>query len=116
MTSDIAYRRTMTEAELALWERSSSLANFHLHAMVMQIDRIRMPVEPNDQFVLRPIAEFEFLCVSLVRLRRAAALAATIPAIQPKIQAAIASFDAANPTPDFSQRVGAAGGGRLGPG
>jgi hypothetical protein len=93
----IAYRRTMTEAELALWERSRSLANFHLHAVAMQIDRIRKPVGRNEEFVLRPVAEFQFLCVSHVRLRRAAALAATIPAIQPQIQSAIASFDGAIP-------------------
>lgn len=96
----------MTERELALWDRSRSLANFHIHAVAMQIARIKDACERlddeialalDDQFVLRPIAEFQFLCVSLVRLRRAAVLAATIPSIKREIRAAIAAYDAAIP-------------------
>lgn len=64
----------------------------------MQIARIREAIEPSDnQFVLRPVAEFQFLCVSLVRLRRAAELAATIPGVESAMEAAILAYDAAIP-------------------
>jgi hypothetical protein len=94
------------EHELALWDRSRSLANFHIHAVAMQVARFRDAIKaPDDQFVLRPIAEFQFLCVSLVRLKRAAQMAATVPSIEPEMQTAIAAYDAAIPRLDTLRNV-----------
>lgn len=87
----------MDEAELAKWDRSRSLASFHVHAIAMQVRRIRTPISPDDEFVLRPIAEFGFLCVSLIRLRRAAIIAASIPSLRDKIEAALGDYDKAIP-------------------
>jgi hypothetical protein len=96
----------MTDEELALWDRGRSLANFHIHAVAMQAARFRSAIkEPDNRFVLRPVAEFEFLCVSLVRLKRAAQLAATIPSIKVKMETAIAAYDAAIPRLDTLRNV-----------
>jgi hypothetical protein len=72
----------------------------------MQIARIRnWKPDDDDQFVHRPVADFEFLCVSLLRLRRAALLAATIPAIKPEMRAAISAYDAALPRMSMLRNV-----------
>lgn len=53
----MGYPSFMTERELALWDRSRGLASFHLHAVAMQIARVRNACEaPDEQFVLRPRA------------------------------------------------------------
>ena len=54
--------------------------------------------EPEDAaFVFRRWADFHFLIVALTRLRRAAVLAAKVPAIRAQIQTAIRTFDQALP-------------------
>jgi hypothetical protein len=54
--------------------------------------------EPEDDaFVFRRLADFDFLIVALVRLRRAAMIGARIPETKQIISAAIEAFDAALP-------------------
>ena len=51
-----------SEENSARYERARSLSNFHLHAIDMQIERIRESLEKIDRrFVLRPFAEVEYL-------------------------------------------------------
>jgi hypothetical protein len=82
---------------LAIYERARRLAN--IAVWTVQIQRRRLSTdEPEDgEFIFRRWADFQFFIIALTRLRRAAALAAKVPALASDIQKAIHEFDAAVP-------------------
>ncbi len=88
---------TQSEIDLTIYQRSRSLANFHLFSICTQIERIRAEVDGDDIFIMKPIADFEFLAVALVRFRRAASLASKVAKLKTVMDRAIAEFDAAIP-------------------
>lgn len=54
--------------------------------------------EPEDEvFVFRRLTDFDFLIVALIRLRRAAMIAARVPETKRIVSVAIGTFDAALP-------------------
>lgn len=81
----------------ATYERARRLANVAIWSVDLQCRRLRT-TEPEDAtFVLRRWADFDFLVVSLTRLRRAAELAARVPELHPLLPDAIEQFDRALP-------------------
>jgi hypothetical protein len=81
----------------ATYDRARRRANISLWAVALQRRRLET-TEPEDKdFVFRRWADFDYLLVSLTRLRRAACLAATIPELQTQLNLAIAAFDTALP-------------------
>ena len=79
------------------YERARRLANRSLWSIALQCRRLASSEPEDSDFVFRKWADFDFLVVSLTRLRRAAKLAASIPEIHPSLDAAIREFDAALP-------------------
>lgn len=79
-------------------ERALRFANIAMFAIALQRRRLSS-VEPEDeQFVLRWLADLEFMISALRRLRRAAQLAAKATTVRAEVEAAIAEFDAAVPS------------------
>ncbi len=76
----------------AVYEDARMLANFYVHAVAMQISRVRQEVSVSDQFVMRPFVDFEFLLVALVRLRRAACAIRKVPVAREAMQQAIKEY------------------------
>ena len=77
----------------ALYEDARILANIYVHAVAMQISRVRQKVSDSDQFVMRPFADLEFLLVTLVRLKRAACAIREVPVAREAMQQAIKEYD-----------------------
>ncbi len=77
----------------AVYEDARILANFYVHAVAMQISRVRQEVSASDQFAMRPFVDFEFLLVTLVRLKRAACAIRKIPCAREAMQQAIKEYD-----------------------
>ena len=65
----------------AIYERARRLANQALWTVDLQRRRLNSDEPEDDKFVLRKWSDFHFLIVALTRLRRAAELAARVPAI-----------------------------------
>lgn len=81
----------------ATYERARRLANIAIWSVHLQCRRLRA-AEPEDvDFVLRKWADFDFLVVALVRLRRAARLTAQVPELESSLLAAIETFDSTLP-------------------
>lgn len=85
------------EIDIARYERAKSMANFYIWAVKLQIDRLNAEYDASDDFVLKPIADFEFLMTAIVRFRRAADLAKSVAAIKTNIETGISEFDEAIP-------------------
>jgi hypothetical protein len=102
----IAYFRTASEmprgsipkpTAKATYERARRLANIATWSVHLQCRRLES-TEPEDvAFVLRRWTDFDFLIVALVRLRRAAQLAADIPELKSALVPATTQFDDALP-------------------
>jgi hypothetical protein len=94
----MAKRRHLSKPNAgATYERARRLANLAVWSIDLQCRRLRSAEPEDSTFVLRRWADFGFLVVSLIRLRRAAQLAASLPNVQPLILPAIECFDAALP-------------------
>lgn len=87
----------MEPTSAATYERARRLANQLLWAIDLQCVRLASSEPEDSDFVFRKWVDFDFLVVSLIRLRRVAKLAASIPEIQPSLDAAIREFDDALP-------------------
>ena len=78
----------------AVYEDARILANIYVHAVAMQISRVRQEVSGSDRFVMRQFVDFEFLLVTLVRLKRAAcAIKKEVPVAREAMQQAIKEYD-----------------------
>jgi hypothetical protein len=84
-------------SHFATYERARRLANIELYTVALQRRRLRTKEPEDGEFLFRRWADFHFLVVALVRLRRAAELAAEIPKIKNEIRLALHKFDAAVP-------------------
>ena len=93
-------------ADAAILERAVSLATEAMHTVALQRRRVRSSEPEDEVFLLRYWADLQFLIVALRRLRRAAELAAKVPAAGVKINRAIATFDAALPMLQTMRNVG----------
>jgi hypothetical protein len=87
----------MTAVSSATYERARRLANLALWSIDLQCRRLRTSEPEDEAFIFRKWADFGFLIVALVRLRRAASLAARISEIRSIMLLALAQFDAALP-------------------
>ena len=84
-------------SDAASYERARRLANIAVWTAKLQRRRL-LTREPEDgEFLFRRWADFQFLIVALIRLRRAASLAAKISVVADDIRAALDEFDAALP-------------------
>jgi hypothetical protein len=93
-------------SEEATIERAASMAGEAVRMVALQRRRLRS-VEPEDEeFVFRRWADFQFMLVSLVRLRHAALLAAKPRLTREHINCAVVSFDAALPAMRGMRNVG----------
>lgn len=79
------------------YERARRLGNLALWTVDLQRRRINSDVPEDNKFILRRWSDFDFLVVALIRLRRAAQLAAKVPQIRAKMDAALKKFDVALP-------------------
>jgi len=80
---------------LTLAEEARHFANLYAHAAELQIRRMNQP--PDEIFPLGWFTDFEFLLVSLRKLRRSAELVQRIPSVQAEMQIALSAYDAALP-------------------
>jgi hypothetical protein len=87
----------MTTKEAATYERARRLANISLWAVDLQCRRLSSTEPEDTEFIFRKWADFDFLIVSLTRLRRAAKLTANIPQFNSRLSAALREFDASLP-------------------
>jgi hypothetical protein len=83
--------------DMATYERARRRANIAVWTIALQRRRLRSEEPEDNEFVFRKWADFDFLIVSLTRLRRAAVLASRVPGIRTEIQAALKQFDASLP-------------------
>jgi hypothetical protein len=81
----------------ATYERACRLANVAMWSIDLQCRRLRTSEPEDEKFILRKWADFDFLIVSLWRLRRAAELAAGVHQLKRSLRAAIRRFDTALP-------------------
>lgn len=81
----------------ATYERARRLANQALWTVDLQHRRLNSVEPGDDKFIFRKWSDFHFLIVALTRLRRAAELAAKVPAIREQVHGALQIFDAALP-------------------
>lgn len=93
-------------SDAATMERAHSLANEAIHMVALQRRRLQSD-EPEDQaFIFRRWADFQFLVISLRRLRLAGVLAAQPEASRTMIESAISKFDEALPGLQKMRNVG----------
>ena len=82
---------------VATFERAFRLSNMAMHSVALQVRRLRSS-EPEDSiFVLRKWSDFDFLVVSLTRLRRAVQLACELSQAKAALESALQDFDEALP-------------------
>ncbi len=82
----------MKPTSKATYERARRLANLSLWTIRLQCRRLQSSEPEDNVFAFRVFADFDFLIVALIRLRRAVKLAANIPEFQEEILAALAGI------------------------
>ncbi|MGC1165837.1 MAG: hypothetical protein WA862_07010 [Solirubrobacterales bacterium] len=93
-------------SDAATLERAHSLANEAVHMVALQRRRLQSE-EPEDQaFIFRRWADFQFLVISLRRLRLAGLLAAKHEVSRAAIRSAIREFDESLPDLQKMRNVG----------
>jgi len=80
---------------LTLADEAHHFANLYVHAVRLQIKR--MSQDPSDEFPLSWFVDFEFLLISLRKLRRSAQLVQRIPSCESEMKIALNAFDEALP-------------------
>ena len=83
--------------EATIYERAKRLANMSLWTIDLQCRRLNSTEPEDTEFVFRKWADFDFLIVSLTRLRRAAQLAASVPQVSSPLSTALREFDMSLP-------------------
>lgn len=83
----------MKPSDAATYERARRLANLAIWTVSIQRRRLNSEEPEDSEFPFRNWMDFHFFIVALSRLRRAAHLAAKVPAIRNKIAEAISVFD-----------------------
>jgi hypothetical protein len=81
----------------ATYERARRFANVALYTVALQQRRLRTKEPEDGEFLFRRWADFQFMIIALTRLRRAAVLAAKVPAIKKEIDAALDQYDSILP-------------------
>lgn len=84
-------------SDAATYERARRLANLAMWTVALQRRRLKTDEPEDAEFLFRRWADFQFLIIALTRLRRAALLAAKVPALIKAMQDALTNFDAALP-------------------
>ena len=77
----------------AVYKDARILANIYVHAVAMQISRVRQEVSDSDLFIMRQFVDLEFLLVTLVRLKRAACAIREVPVAREAMQQVIKEYD-----------------------
>jgi hypothetical protein len=85
-------------SDAATYERARRLANLAMWTVALQRRRLKTNEPEDGEFIFRRWADFQFLIMALVRLRRATSLAAKVPALTVTMRKALTNFDAALPT------------------
>jgi hypothetical protein len=93
-----AQRRVDGPSDIATYERARRLANLAMWTVALQRRRLKTNEPEDGQFLFRRWADFQFLIVALWRLRRAADLAAKVPALVGAMRDALREFDTALPS------------------
>ncbi|HSS05331.1 MAG TPA: hypothetical protein VLK89_09145 [Solirubrobacterales bacterium] len=93
-------------SDAATIERAHSLANEAVHMVALQRRRLQSNEPEDETFIFRRWADFQFLIVSLRRLRLAARLAARSETNRAAIESAIREFDEALPELRKMRNVG----------
>jgi hypothetical protein len=84
-------------SDAATYERARRLANQAVLTVALQRRRLKTTEPEDGEFLFRRVADFQFLILTLTRLRRTAELAAKIPAITDVMIDALHKFDASLP-------------------
>jgi hypothetical protein len=84
-------------SELAIYERARRFSSNAMWAIAIQRRRLQADEPEDAESIFRRFADFDFMIVALFRLRRAALLAAKVPAIENHIKMALNKFDTALP-------------------
>ena len=92
--------------DAALVERSFSLVNEAMSTVVLQRRRLQSEEPEDDIFVFRRWADWQFLTVSLRRLRRAAEICRDVAVLSVSMSIALAEFDQALPWLQVMRNVG----------
>lgn len=93
-------------SEASILERARSLCNEACYTVALQHRRLRSREPEDGEFIFRWWADLQFLIVALRRPRRAAMLAARVPAVSSHVRAAVAEFDKTLPGLDRMRNVG----------
>ena len=95
-------------SDAAILERARSLANEGCWTVALQLRRLHgtEPEDEDEEFLTRQLADFQFLILTLRRLRRAALIATNVATAAAQIHEAIARFDAALPGLATMRNVG----------
>lgn len=93
-------------SDAATAERAPSLADEAVHMVALQRRRLQSDEPEDETFIFRRWADFQFLIISLRRLRLAALLAARPETNRAVIEKAISEFDEALPDLQTMRNVG----------
>jgi hypothetical protein len=85
----------MSHANAESYERARRLANLAVYAIALQCRRLNTAEPEDEAFVFRKWYAFEFLLLSLIRLRRIAQQIAGLPELAPVLAPALSEFDMA---------------------
>lgn len=89
----------------AIYERARRLANIAVWTIALQRRRLSASEPEDETFAFRLWADWEFFISSLMRLRRAAALAAKADCIKVQIEEALEVFDRSIPNLQDARNV-----------
>ncbi|MFI5300451.1 MAG: hypothetical protein ACHREM_20380 [Polyangiales bacterium] len=87
-------------------DRAASLINEAVYTVALQRRRLGSSEPEDENFVMRPWADMQFLIIALRRVRRAAELAKRVGEVRAEIEQAIVAFDAAVPSLPLMRNVG----------
>jgi hypothetical protein len=99
-------RLSSAPSEAASIERARSLANEAMHMVSLQRRRIRSQEPEDETFAFRWWTDFQFLVISLWRLRSAAVLAIRSHSAPSPLKTALGAFDQALPDLRRMRNVG----------
>lgn len=93
-------------SDAAILERARSLVNEGCWTVALQLRRLHGTEPGDEEFLTRQLADFQFLIVTLRRLRRAALIATNVASAADQIHEAITRFDTALPGLATMRNVG----------
>ncbi|MDQ1087191.1 hypothetical protein [Siphonobacter sp. SORGH_AS_1065] len=85
------------QSDASKLERALSLSNLAIFTIELQHRRLQTAEAEDEEFIFRWMSDLEFLIIALIRLQKAAFIAASVPSVKKKINRAIAEFNQSLP-------------------